>query len=805
MSISIPLLILTLPKTQTKQTNNTPYIPSKSSKKTTQIPIHHYQSFQAQNLHAHLIKSGLVSNLYKSNTLIHCYSKSGDILYAHQLFDEMSQRNLVSWTSLISGYAQLGWSNDAVEIFIRMLNSGFSPNEFAYGSVLRSCAESGYARFGTQLHGLIVKTGFIQNVFVDSSLITMYVKNGDFDIAVGVLRRMQERDAFSWTSMVVGYSNGGCAFEALELFGQMLEEDVRPSEYTLTSVLKACAYLESLKVGHQIHGYAVKRGFEEDVSVRISLVGLYTKLRDLSSALSIYDRSSPKDVVLCTAMIGGYAQNGSTDGAIQIFSQMHEEFELVPNEFTFANVISACADNGNCGSGTCFHALAIKTGHASAVHVEGALIDMYAKTGKMEDACKVFESMEGKDAISCSSILAGFSYNGHDQEALEFYSTLHRTSVKPDPFALASATISCAKLADQLQGRQIHAQIIKHGHESDTCIASSLVDMYAKSGSIEDAQRVFDELFDRDRIAWTAMIDGYAQHGEGIRALELFERMKEEGVRPNGVTFVSILHACSHAGLVEDGLRYFNSMSSEYKIKPVIHHYACMVDLLGRAGRLEEALEFITRMPMQPTPLIWRALLGACRTHKNLGMGIYASNRLLELEPEDDATYVLLANMYTELGRWGEASRVRNLMKESGLRKVPGLSWIEVGKSFHVFGARDTIHPQKELIYKALDDLNGEMKEAGYVPETGFSLKDGDGDEKEKSIFYHSEKLAVCFGLISTPPATPIRIFKNLRVCGDCHNAMKIISLIRNRTVTVRDVSRFHHFSGGRCSCGDYW
>lgn len=786
--------------TQTQQVNNNDFISPTNLRKTIQI-----QNLHPPNLHAHVIKSGLYADLYTANTIINRYSKCGEVLSAHQLFDEMSELNLVSWTSLISGYSRLGRYNEALEIYIRMLNSGFLPNEYSFCSVLRSCAESGFLRTGAQLHGSIVKLGLVQNVFVDSSLITMYAKNQNFETAVGVLRRMKEGDVISWTSMVVGFSNSGRALEALKLFSQMLEEDVRPNEYTLTSVLKACTSLEGLEEGCQIHGYAIKTGFEEDTSVRISLIRLYAKIGDVSSAQSVYDRSAFCDVILCTAMIGGYAQTGRMELAIEIFLQMLAEFEILPNEFTFANVIAACADVGDCRCGTCFHAFAFKTGHAYIVHVEGALIDMYAKSGNLKDACKVFENMEEKEAISCSSILAGFSSNGHDQEALKFYSTLHRSSVTPDPFALASATISCAKLADQLQGKQIHVQIIKHGHESDNCVGSALIDLYSRSGSIEDAHRVFEQLLRRDRIAWTSMIDGYAQHGEGRKALELFECMIEEGAQPNEVTFVSVLYACSHAGLVEEGLRYFHLMSSNYGIEPVLHHYACVVDLLGRAGRLEEALQFIKRMPLEPSPLIWRAFLGACRVHNNLDMGIYASNRLLEMEPEDDSTYVLLANMYAAVGRWSDALGVRNLMKKRGVRKAPGFSWIEVGKSFHIFGAGDTIHPQIELIHKALDELNFEMKKTGYVPETVFSLHDGDEIEKEKILSYHSEKLALGFGLIATASGSPLRIFKNLRICGDCHNALKVISLIRSRTIVVRDVSRFHHFREGKCSCGDYW
>nr|XP_010908918.1 pentatricopeptide repeat-containing protein At3g49170, chloroplastic-like [Elaeis guineensis] len=329
--------------------------------------------------------------------------------------------------------------------------------------------------------------------------------------------------------------------------------------------------------------------------------------------------------------------------------------------------------------------------------------------------------------------------------------------------------------------------------------------MYAKSGSIEDAHQVFENLSAKDRIAWTAMIDGYAQHGQGRKALDLFNQMIAADIDPNGIALVSILNAFSHSGLVREGLCLFRLMSSAYGIKPVVNHYACVVDLLGRAGRLEEAFKFIITMPIEPNPTIWRSLLGACRNHKNLKLGICAAERLLDLEPEDDATYVLLANMYACAACWNKSFEARHAMKERGLRKAPGLSWLEVGKSFHVFGSSDSSHPQKEQIYNVLGSLMCEIKKAGYVPQTELALHAVGEEEKEKLLHDHSEKLAVALGLISTPAGSCIRIFKNLRICGDCHNAIKFISLLNGRKVVVRDVSRFHHFYDGACSCGDYW
>ncbi|XP_011628825.2 pentatricopeptide repeat-containing protein At3g24000, mitochondrial [Amborella trichopoda] len=764
------------------------------------IPI---QQIKAHHIHAHLLKTGQIFSPYNGNSLIHEYMQSGLTLQARRVFDEMPQRNIVSWTSAISGYTRNGKPDQALALFFLMLNSGFYPNEFGFGSLLRACVEARQFKTGHQLHGLIEKSGLGLNVFVGSALIVLYSRSMYLAKACRVLNRMEAGDTFAWTSMIVGYSNGGFSLEALELFSQMIESEVRPSEFTFTSVLKACASMEAVKLGSQAHGYAIKLGFEDNYAVRVSLADLYAKCGDMLKALILYDRAPHVDVVLCTVIIGGYAQIGDSDKSMEIFVEMLN-LGLLPNAFTLASMIVACS-NSHRAHGPAIHGHAIKSNCDSILHVEGALVHMYAKMGKMEDACRVFKNMMHKDDVSCSSILTGFSRNGYDADAIEFYCKLHRSGVKPDAFSLASVISSCAKLSDHVYGRQHHAQVMKHGHVSDTFVAGTLVDMYAKSGFIEEARQIFDDVPVRDRVLWSAMVDGYAEHGMGKKALRVFDDMIEGGVRPNEVTFVSVLYACSHAGLVTEGIRYFDTMFSDHGIEPVMHHYACVVDLLGRAGRLDDALDFITRMPMQPNALVWRALLGSCRIHNNLEMGLFAAENVLKLEPEDDATYVLLSNMYAISGRWDKVTTVREKMRDSGIKKMPGLSWIEIGRVTHVFGSRDESHPQKKPIYEKLDELIDSIKVAGYVPQTSHALHNVDDEEREGFLCHHSERIAVAFGLLSTCDGSPIQIFKNLRVCGDCHDALKYMSLVTCRKITVRDVSRFHHFAAGDCSCGDFW
>nr|ABK26521.1 unknown [Picea sitchensis] len=370
---------------------------------------------------------------------------------------------------------------------------------------------------------------------------------------------------------------------------------------------------------------------------------------------------------------------------------------------------------------------------------------------------------------------------------------------------MAGILRACASVAALEQGKQVHADIIKIGFELDVSVSNGLVDMYGKCGRIEDAQEVFSKLLEPDVASWNAMISGLAQHGCGKEAVLLFEQMLQTGVKPNQITFVVVLSGCSHAGLVDEGRNYFDSMTRDHGISPKAEHYSCMVDLFGRAGCLDEALNFINQMPVEPNASVWGSLLGACRVHGNIELAERAVEQLIELTPENPGTYVLLSNIYAAAGRWDDAGKVRKMMKDRSVKKEPGCSWIEVQNKVHPFIVGDSSHPQIEEIYETLETLTLQMKAAGYIPNTNFVLHDVEEEQKEWILGHHSEKLAIAFGIISTPPGTTIRVVKNLRVCGDCHTATKFISRIVSREIVLRDTHRFHHFKDGQCSCGDYW
>jgi pentatricopeptide repeat protein len=422
----------------------------------------------------------------------------------------------------------------------------------------------------------------------------------------------------------------------------------------------------------------------------------------------------------------------------------------------------------------------------------------------------MFDSIEpkDKDVVSWTVMIGGYAQHGEANDALELFSWMFKQDglVKPNCFTISCALIACARLAALRLGRQIHAYILRNHFDSAFLyVANCLIDMYAKSGDIDVARFVFDNLKQKNFVSWTSLMTGYGMHGRGKEALEVFDEMRRVGLQPDGVTLLVVLYACSHSGMIDQGIEFFNSMSKEFGVIPGQEHYACMVDLLGRAGRLNEAMELIEGMQMEPSSIVWVALLSGCRIHANVELGEHAAKQLLELNSENDGSYTLLSNIYANARRWKDVARVRSLMKNSGIRKRPGCSWVQGKKGTTTFYVADKTHPQSKQIYEILRSLTQRIKVLGYVPETSFALHDVDDEEKVDLLFEHSEKLALAYGILISAPGAPIRITKNLRVCGDCHNAITYISMIIDHEIILRDSSRFHHFKKGSCSCRGYW
>ncbi|XP_059063471.1 putative pentatricopeptide repeat-containing protein At3g13770, mitochondrial [Cryptomeria japonica] len=758
---------------------------------------------EGKEIHYQVINAGLDSDIFVGNTLVAMYAKCGETEVARQLFDNMSTRNVVSWNALIAGYVHNGCASEALKLFYDMQQANMKPDQATIVSVLSACATLSALQEGKNVHYYIIQSKFESSPFVVTALIDMYTSCGDIAAARGLFET-NKNYVPSWNAMIAGYTQNGQAVEALFLFQNMQLECVIPDRATILSVVSACGELAALHPGREIHAYIVKSKFDLNVYVGNSLVTMYNKCERLDVARQVFRKMPKRNVVSWNAMIAGYAQNGSYNEALKLVNEM-KLADMAPNQVSVPSALQACANLSALQQGKEIHGYIIKYSLQSDVFVQNSLIDMYAKCGKVEIARKVFDEIRQRDVVIWTAMISGYAQNGHANEALALFHQMELADMEPNQATISSVLRACADLAALQQGKDIHEYIIEKQFESDLSVGNSLVAMYAKCGSIEVARQVFDKMPKRDVISWTAMIAGYGMHGHGEEALAIFLQMHQTRIKPDYITFTCVLYACSHSGLVDKGRLVFDSMSKDYCMTPNIEQYECMVDLLGRAGHLLEAKQLIENMPLEPSADVWAALLGSCRVHCDVDIAEYAAKHLFVIEPENAVNYVLLSNIYAAAGRWADVNMLRTIMRDRGLKKTPGCSFVEIDKKVHTFLVGDRSHPQTEEIYSALENLAGEMKAAGYVPDTNFVLHDVEEEMKEHLLCIHSEKLAIAFGLISTSSGTPIRITKNLRVCGDCHRATKFISKIVRREIIVRDANRFHLFKDGTCSCGDYW
>ncbi|KAG4176645.1 hypothetical protein ERO13_A11G258500v2 [Gossypium hirsutum] len=757
-----------------------------------------------EQLHSLVFKLGFSSETYVCNALVTLYSRSGNLVSAELIFSNTLLRDGVTYNSLISGLAQCGYSDRALELFERMQHDCLKPDCVTVASLLGACASLGTLFTGKQLHSYAIKAGFSTDLIVEGSLLDLYVKCSDIDTAYEFFSTTETVNVVLWNVMLVVYGQLDNLSESFHIFRQMQIEGLVPNQFTYPSILRTCTSVGAFDLGEQIHSQVIKTGFQYDVYVCSVLIDMYAKLGKLETALEILRRLPEEDVVSWTAMIAGYTQHDMFDEALKLFGDMQNQ-GIQSDNIGLSSAISACAGIQALSQGRQIHAQSFLSGFSDDVSIGNALVSLYARCGQRHDAYTAFKKIDKKDNISWNALISGLAQSGFCEEALQVFSQMNTAGVETNLYTFISSVSAAANTANLKQGKQIHARIIKKGYDLETEVSNALTTLYAKCGSIDDAEKEFSEMPEKNGISWNAIITGYSQHGSGIKAINLFEKMKEVGVRPNHITFVGVLSACSHVGLVEEGLGYFDSMSKEHGLVPKPEHYNCVVDLLSRAGLLCRARKFIEDMPIEPDAIIWRTLLSACAVHKNVDIGEFAAYHLLKLEPQDSASYVLLSNLYAVARKWDSRDCTRQMMKERGVKKEPAQSWIEVKSSIHAFFVGDRLHPLAKKIYEHLEDLNQQAAKIGYVQDRYSLFSDVEQGEKDPTVYIHSEKLAIAFGLLSLPSAIPVRVIKNLRVCKDCHNWIKFVSKISNRPIIVRDAYRFHHFEGGSCSCRDYW
>lgn len=591
--------------------------------------------------------------------------------------------------------------------------------------------------------------------------------------------------------------------EALDIFQLMQHRGIKVDVDTYALLLQGCIVSKSIEDGRRVHAHMFESGVELDIDLSTKLVIMYAKCGKMMDARQLFDEIPERNSVAWNAMIAGYTQHGQSEQALELFYQMRKD-GVEADKYTFSTVLRACARVAVIEAGEQVHACIVKLDFHKNVYVGSALIDMYAKCGSIQDARQAFDIMSTRNAVSWNAMIAGYVLHGYGEEALNLFYEMQMAGAKVDQFTLSTVVRVCVCLASLEQAKQVHAGVVRCGYDLDVVLESAFVDLYSKWGRVEDARRVFDKMPERNIISWNAMIAGYGNHGRGKEAIHLFEQMQREHIKPNHVTFLAVLSACSYSGLLDEGWHYFQCMNRDYGIIPRAMHYARLVELHSRAGRLNDAYDVIDNLPFKPTANIRGALLCACRMHGNIELGTCAAEHLIELEPQQIRNYVVLLNVYAAANRLEDVAKVRRLLEDRGMKLEPPCSWIDIKKRLHVFSVGDRSHAETEKIYAKLDELTRQIKEAGYVPNTNFVLPDV-MEQEGSLVSYHSEKLAIAFGLISTLPTTTFQIVQNHRICADCHTAAKLISKIVGREILVRDASRFHHFNGGLCSCGDYW
>ncbi|KAK8937268.1 Pentatricopeptide repeat-containing protein [Platanthera zijinensis] len=724
---------------------------------------------QSTQLHAQMTVSGALLRHPPATLLLRSVAdpKICDLSYALRLFSHLPNPSTFQWNTVMKACLLHHSPEFSIKMFIQMRRRGISPDSYTFHLLFKSCSfsSSSSCRHGYSAHAQFIKLFADSECPAPSSLIRMYVEFQQIDEAWKAFDQILVKDGPLWTTMVAGLAKAGLLDDALTLFDQM----------------------------------------------------------------------PGRNIISWTAMINGYSKTGRPREAITMFRRMLGD-GVTPDSVAFVAVLAACAQSRDLDAGKSFHRLLERNGVVSSENLIVSLIDMYAKSGDIRTArsifdsiargippawnaiidgyCKIgdldaarslFDQMSSPDLITFNSMITGYIHSSRLQEALSLFTSLLASGLLPDKFTIVSLLSVCSSLGALHHGKLLHARVEITIDVPDIFVATGLLDMYAKCGRMEHAVAVFGRMPQRDVMAWTALISGFAVNGMGEAALAHFSMMRSAGIRPNAVSYIGVLHACSHSGFLDEGRRHFEEMRVLHGLEPEVEHYGCMVDLFGRLGRLEEAEKLIRSMRIEANDVIWASFLRSCRVYKNLELAEWSGRELIDLVPDRDVGYVQLYNTYIDVGRWEDASGIRRLMEERGVKKIAAFSSVAVGGLVHKFVAGDRSHPDAAEIREVMRGIAKRLEESGYSPISAGVSAGVEDEETERASSGHSERIAVAFGIMRLGGSLPIHVIKSLRVCGDCHSAIKMISELWGREIVVRDRARFHHFRGGQCSCNDFW
>ncbi|KAK7343711.1 hypothetical protein VNO77_12683 [Canavalia gladiata] len=739
-------------------------------------------------IHASVVKLGLELNPVLGTNLINLYAKCDSTVEPHKLLALVKNGTVVSWTTMISSLVETGKWSEALQIYAKMIEAGVYPNQFTFTTLLSGSSFLGFGiGYGKLLHAQLIRFGVEMNLVLKTAIVDMYAKCRWMEDAIKVSNQTPEYDVCLWTTIISRFTQNLQVREAVNAFLDMVLSGILPNAFTFSTLLNASSSISSLDLGEQFHSLVIMVGLEGDICVGNALVDMYMKCsHTTTNAVKAFRGIASPDVISWTSLIAGFAEHGFEEESFQLFAEM-QAAGVQPSSFTLSAILGACRKMKSLIQTMKLHGHIIKTKADMDIAVGNALVDAYAGGGMVDEAWSVVRTMNHRNPITYTSLAARLNQRGDHEMALEVITHMCNDEVKMDEFSLASFLSAAAALGTMEAGKQLHCYSVKSGFEKCNSVSNSLIHLYSKCGSMCDAKKAFKDINEPDTVSWNGLISGLASNGLISYALSTFDDMRLAGVKPDFVTFLSLIFACSQDGLLDLGLDYFYSMEKTYHITPKLDHYVCLVDLLGRGGRLEEAMTVIETMPFKPDSLICKTLLNACKLHGNVPMGEDMARRCLELDPCDPAIYLLLSSLYDNAGLSDFGDKTRRLMKERGLRRSPGQCWMELKSKIYLFSAGEKI--DDDAVNKKLEFLLTEMKNRGYPYQ--------ENDDR----LYHSEQLALAFGVLNVPTMAPIRINKNSLICTHCHSFIMFVTQVLDREIIVRDRKRLHFFKDGQCSC----
>ncbi|MCO5587842.1 hypothetical protein L7F22_041794 [Adiantum nelumboides] len=596
-------------------------------------------------VHACVLEQNCERDKYFGCSLLNLYAKCGSIEDAFKVFEGLTRRTVVAWSSIILGCAEHGNAAQAIALFSQMHSQGVVPNDITFVCVLKACWKLSALEEGKGIHAFLVKLGIVCDVCIGSTLIDMYATCGKIEDARKVFDKLVKRNVVCWSTMISGYEEHGEDIEALRLYYMMQLEGAQADGFLYVIILNVCTNLKALDCGKTIHAETTKFGLASDLYVGSNLVDLYAKCGRLTEAFVVFNNLSARDVVAWSAVIEGFSSHGCEKEALQLFWDMLKD-GMEPNEVTFLSVLKACSSMTDVRMGNIVYMYTIELGLESACVIGNTLVDMYAKCGTLEDAHRVFDKLFLQDVVSWNSLIGGYADKGYGWEALQLSEKLQRKGlVDADKFTVMAILKACSNMAASDHGKLIHAELVKRGFEKEMVIHSSLVNMYAKCGCLVDAHKVFEEPLLHSLVSWNAMIGGCADHGLMDPAKSYFESMQTYNAQPDEVTFINLLSGCNHAGWIEEGYYLLQFMQNEYTLTPKMRHFICLMDILGRAGCLEEAENLVFMIPSEPDAFIWMSLLSSCEKHGYLQQGTEVFNVFLQAADISAAAYVLMSNI----------------------------------------------------------------------------------------------------------------------------------------------------------------